>query len=137
LVAANPAPVVTVEPAPTAQPVVAAPATSATVVPAPEAKPSAAAAEDVSNPAAPAPSVAQPVSVLAAPSPAVTDESTPGAPPAPATAAADTVTLRKWPLILGIGCFWVAIMVALVLARRARRNAPTSYITRSIDREMK
>jgi hypothetical protein len=89
------------------------------------------------TPGAPAPtatpSTAAPAAPAQAPSVAVAPEVVPTAP----TAVADTVTARKWPLILGIGCFWVAIMVALVLARRARRQAGTSYITRSIDREMK
>lgn len=132
LVAANPAPVVTVEPAPTAQPVVEAPAAPPAVSPPSAAQPS---AEPGPTPVAPAPTATPPAAapVAPSPSPAVAPEAVPPA----TTAAVDTVTVRKWPLILGIGCFWVAIMVALVLARRARRNAPTSYITRSIDREMK
>ena len=57
-------------------------------------------------------------------------------PPVPASqdsgAMTGTITARKWPLILGIGFMWAAIMVALVLARRARRANASSLITRSL-----
>ncbi|HEU5071266.1 MAG TPA: hypothetical protein VFV96_12740 [Verrucomicrobiae bacterium] len=131
LVTTQPAPVVTVAPAPAAQPVVEAPAAPPAVSP-PVVQPL---AEPMTPPVAPAPTATPSAAAPVAPSPAVAvaPEAVPTAP----TATADTVTARKWPLILGIGCFWVAIMVALVLARRARRQAGTSYITRSIDREMK
>jgi len=36
-------------------------------------------------------------------------------------------------LILGIGLMWVAIVAALMLARRARRANATSLITRSLN----
>lgn len=131
LVTTQPAPVVTVAPAPAAQPVVEAPAAPPAVSP-PVVQPL---AEPMTPPVAPAPTATPSAAAPVAPSPAVAvaPEAVPTAP----TATADTVTARKWPLILGIGCFWVAIMVALVLARCARRQAGTSYITRSIDREMK
>ena len=55
--------------------------------------------------------------------------------PVPATPASDNVTVRKWPLILGITFMWVAIVVALMLARRARRANATSIITQSFDKK--
>lgn len=54
-----------------------------------------------------------------------------------ATPPSETVTARKWPLILGISFMWVAIIVALVLARRARRANATSLITRSFEQDRK
>jgi hypothetical protein len=134
LVTAPPAPVVTVAPAPAAQPVIEAPPAPPAVSPPSAVQPS---AEPMPTPVAPAPIATPSAATPAAPAPAPSVSVAPEVVPTAPTAVADTVTARKWPLILGIGCFWVAIMVALVLARRARRQAGTSYITRSIDREMK
>ena len=87
--------------------------------------------------------VAVPV-VASAETPRVKDAGVPEpavAPPTPPTApiavAPGDVTARKWPLILGIGCMWGAILAALVLARRARRARATSLITRSFDQDRK
>lgn len=54
-----------------------------------------------------------------------------------AASAGETVTARKWPLILGIGFMWVAIITSVVLARRARRANATSLITRSLEQKRK
>jgi hypothetical protein len=42
---------------------------------------------------------------------------------------------RKWLLILGIGCMWVAIITALLLVRRSRRATSASLITQSFERD--
>lgn len=44
---------------------------------------------------------------------------------------------RKWLLILGLGCMWVAIVMALLLVRRSRRTTGASLITRSFDRNQR
>lgn len=101
------------------------------------------------NPAAPAKpvelsSVALPVPQPAPVAPAPAVEAVPVV-PAPATVApaplpADeanqprTAGRKKWLLILGAGCMWVAIVIALVLVRRSRRPNAASLITRSFDR---
>jgi len=74
---------------------------------------------------------------------------TPPAPapvPAPEVAAAKPVVLpiaavepdnslaRKWPLLVGLGFMVGAVVIALILVRRARRSSATSLITRSFDR---
>jgi hypothetical protein len=41
---------------------------------------------------------------------------------------------QKLMLMVGIACIWVAIAIALILARRSRRSNAASLITRSIDR---
>jgi hypothetical protein len=45
----------------------------------------------------------------------------------------ETVTVRKWPLIIGIGLMWVAILSAFYLVRRARKANATSLITQSFE----
>lgn len=114
------------QPAPLAKSTTPAPATNRVDVaaaPAPSG-PSATNAALSPIPSAPtAPSGSSPVSV--SPTPLA----------ASAPAAPETVTARKWPLILGIGFMWVAIIVALVLARRARRTNTSSLITRSLEHE--
>lgn len=71
-----------------------------------------------------------------APAPAPVIASTPlAAPLQSASTANGDVTARKWPLILGIAFMWAAIVVALLLARRARRANATSLITRSFDQK--
>jgi hypothetical protein len=42
---------------------------------------------------------------------------------------------RKWLLILGIACMWVAIIMALLLVRRSRRATGASLITQSFERD--
>lgn len=86
-------------------------------------------------PAAPAPAHVAPVTPpVVAPAPVIAPA--PAAPAqASATPASDNVTVRKWPLILGITFMWVAIVVALMLARRARRANATSIITQSFDKK--
>jgi len=67
--------------------------------------------------------------------PATKVSSSVAATPAPQVAMFnETVTTRKWPLILGISLMWVAIVVALVLMQRARRANASSLITRSLER---
>lgn len=46
-----------------------------------------------------------------------------------------TFLSRKWLLILGIACMWVAIIMALVLVRRSRRATGASLITKSFERD--
>jgi hypothetical protein len=41
---------------------------------------------------------------------------------------------KKWLLVLGLGCMWVAIVMALLVIRRSRRPTRASLITRSFDR---
>ena len=92
------------------------------------------------KPAAPAPTVVALAEALPAIPPAPTPKvSSPASavPLSPPALATDTVTARKWPLILGIACLSVAIVAALVLARRSRRSHATSLITRSFDRDQK
>jgi hypothetical protein len=48
-----------------------------------------------------------------------------------------TILSRKWLLILGIGCMWVAIIMALLLVRRSRRSHGASLITQSFDRNQR
>jgi hypothetical protein len=119
--------------APTPEPATApvpTPAATPTPAPAPTATPAPVETAQVQTPppvSAPAasalpPSAGAPAAAMAA-----------AAVPAPSLPAA-TVTARKWPLILGIACMWVAIVIALVLARRARRTPATSLITRSLDK---
>jgi hypothetical protein len=122
----TPVPVTPVEPTPTVEPAPAKP------VPAPAPPP----VQPVSKPVEPAqvetvpPAPAQVAPPAAAPPVAVT--------PAPIAASESTGTstfgTRKGLLILGMGCMWVAIVIALVLARRSRRSHSGSLITRSFDR---
>jgi len=44
---------------------------------------------------------------------------------------------RKWLLLLGLGCMWIAIVMALLLVRRSKRSARASLITRSFDRNQR
>jgi hypothetical protein len=44
---------------------------------------------------------------------------------------------RKWLLILGLGCMWIAIVMALLLVRRSKRSTRASLITRSFDRKQR
>ena len=74
-----------------------------------------------------APSAAAPVAVV----------SRPVSPSLPVAVVAPTVPARNWPLVLGIGCLALALVAALVLARRNRRPKPISLITRSFDRDRK
>jgi hypothetical protein len=96
----------------------------AKVEPAPPAEPA----------AAPAPAQVAPVAPPVLPAPAITPAPVTPTQPA-ATPASDSVTVRKWPLILGITLMWIAIVVALILARRARRANATSIITQSFDKK--
>ena len=95
--------------------------------------------EPVKPAAVPAPAIqpatsATPAAVIApAPVPAPTKET--ATTPNTAAPAADTVSVRKWPLILGITLMWVAIAVSLMLARRARRANASSLITKSFDKK--
>jgi hypothetical protein len=107
----------TVNPTPVVAPAVVKPEE---VVPVAKAEP----APPAVVPAPPALKSPAEVPVAPAPVPATT-----------ATAAADTVTIRKLPLILGISLMWVAIVVALVLVRRARRASATSIITQSFEKK--
>ena len=118
-----PLPITVAEPAP-----VVAPIEPAAMVKPAEPKPVEVAAADP-LPAVPSASAGAPKIFPAKPNPVSM--------PPPVAVATDTVTARKWPLILGIGCMWAAIVAALVLARRARRAHATSLITRSFDRDQK
>lgn len=73
---------------------------------------------------APAPAATAPAAVTPQPAPAV-----------PVSAPSEAETSRKWPLIIGISFMWIAIFVALTLARQARRAKATSLITRSFERD--
>jgi hypothetical protein len=68
--------------------------------------------------------------------PAVVAPATPTAATPPASPAKSSLS-RKWFLFSGIALMWVAILIALVLARRARRARAASLITRSFDRREK
>lgn len=130
-------------PAKPAQPVEPLPIASAGLVPvavpvepAPITKPALTAPElKVAEPAVAGPPPTVPLA--SAPDHAPKVSSPPPVAPPPVALASDTVTARKWPLILGIGFMWLAIVTALVLARRARRANATSLITRSFDRDQK
>lgn len=60
----------------------------------------------------------------------------PATPPDPVNekGQSESFSRQKWLLLLGTGCLWVAIAIALLLARRARRSNRSSLITRSLDR---
>lgn len=112
--------------------------------------------EPVAPPASPAPthSVVEPAPALTATAAVVSPATVepPKAAPAPAlettvanvthepVAAGETSSeggflSRQWLLILGLGCMWIAIVMALVLVRRSRRPTRGSLITRSLDRD--
>jgi len=135
----QPLPLATVAPsepvaAPAPAPVQPAPVTkSAAPTPEPKAVEVAVAPVSVATPAKTADIVPAAAPVLLPTTPKISEPS-PTPPTATAALASDTVTARKWPLILGIAFMWVAIIVALVLARRARRANATSLITRSLGR---
>lgn len=123
----EPLTVVPVQPTPTVEP----------APPAPAPKPEAGA------PASPPIELAQTPPPPATPAPHETLVAPPTPPPAPIAAAPAAVVEpvktsalgpRKWLLILGIGCMWVAIVLALIWVRRSRRAQSASLITRSFDR---
>jgi hypothetical protein len=116
-----PMPLATAQPVPVVQPVEPIPTPQ---VVAPEPAPTNEAASTLPAPVPPVPTVEPATAAPLAPGPAV------AAAPAP---AAGTIAARKWPLILGIGFMWIAVIVALILARRARRANASSLITRSFD----
>ena len=120
----EPVPVVSPAPAPVVTPVEPAPAPT----PTPEPEPAVVTVPEkavVEQPVEPAPALA------------ATNAPTPVAAPTPPPATVETVSARKWPLILGIGCMWVAIVAAWFLSRRSRRTHAASLITRSLDQEQK
>jgi len=128
----KPAPVVPTQTAPKVNPeppkpapVPAPPPTAPVPVPAPEPTPVEMAKLEPRQPepTAAARSTAVP-EVAVAPAPSA----------APEPAAGNWFSSRRWFLILGLGCLWVAIVIALVLARRSRRSHAASLITRSFDR---
>lgn len=83
-------------------------------------------------PVAIAPTVVPPPASAPAPAPEVA-----AAKPAVTPAAAvepDNSLARKWPLLVGLGFIVGAVVIALVLVRRARRASSASLITRSFDR---
>lgn len=125
----QPLPVVATEPPPVVAPVVAP------VEPAPILKP----AEPAPSPAVVEVAMAEPPPSVTAPGPAApaVSTATPVVPEPQVAVVTNTVTARKWPLILGIGFMWAAIAAALLLARRARRASASSLITRSFDRDQK
>lgn len=120
----TPVPVTPVEPTPTVEPALPTP------VPAPEP------VLPVSQPVELAKvETAPPAPVQVAPPAAAPQVAALPAPlTAPESANASTFGTRKGLLILGMGCMWVAIVIALVLARRSRRAHSGSLITRSFDR---
>jgi hypothetical protein len=123
----KPVPLVPVEPAPIVEPVVPAPLLETNSTSA--AKPVEMGRVEVPQPMPdePAPSeVEQPVPAPVAVAPAPVSASEPGR-----TGALST---QKWLIILGMGCMWVAIVIALVLVRRSRHAHAASLITRSFDR---
>lgn len=122
-----PLPLATAQPVPVVQPVEPVPTPPvAAPEPAPTNEPAATIPASATPPANPAAATAPTVVPVATPAP------TPTVAVAPAPVAG-TIAARKWPLILGIGFMWIAVIVALILARRARRANASSLITRSFD----
>jgi len=130
----KPVPAVSLEPTPIVDTVQPKPvSTSATkpIAPTPiSVEPAKTSAPPV-RPAAPAPVTVAPPTT---PSTAAVAP-TPAANPQPKRGSG--LSKQKWLLILGMGCLWVAIVIALVMVRRSRRPQTASLITRSFDRNQR